>query len=103
MIKMDEESGYYYSIISRITPDYNIHARNLLSLMRSKDLENWELVTDLLNYRHCDPAKVGFQYVDFSIEGEDIIFLSRTAINGACNSHDANYSTFHRIENFRNL
>lgn len=103
MIKKDEASGYYYSIISRITPDYSIHARNLLSLMRSKDLENWELVTDLLNYRHADPAKVGFQYVDFSIEGDDIIYLCRTAINGAYNSHDANYSTFHRIENFRDL
>ena len=102
-IKKDEESGYYYSIITRITPDYSIHARNLLSLMRSKDLENWEFVTDILNYRHANPDKIGFQYVDFIMEGNDIVFLCRTAINGAANFHDANYSTFHRIENFRNL
>ncbi|MBE6762720.1 MAG: exo-alpha-sialidase, partial [Ruminococcaceae bacterium] len=47
--------------------------------------------------------KIGFQYVDFEIEGDDIIYLCRTAMNNAHNYHDANYSTFHRIKNFRDL
>jgi hypothetical protein len=54
---------------------------------------------------HPDIEKHGFQYVEWLIEGDDIIFLSRTAYDEvdseANNYHDANYLTFHRIENFR--
>ena len=101
IIKKDEKSGYYYTLLTRITDPKNVCDRRLLSLMRSKDADNWELVTDVIDYRHCDSKMVGFQYVDFEIEGDDIIFLCRTSINGARNFHDANYSTFHRIKNFR--
>ena len=40
---------------------------------------------------------VGFQYVDFFFEGEKLLYLCRTALNGAHNYHDANYSTFHSL------
>ena len=103
MIKKDVVTGYYYTIISRIDIPERTYRRNLLSLMRSVDLENWELVTDIFDFRDHDMEKVGFQYVDFSIEGDDIIMLVRTAMNNAHNFHDANYSTFHRLENFREL
>lgn len=103
MIKYDSESKKYYSIITRIDCEKRIHRRNLLSFMSSDDMENWTLVCDLLDYRHDDIEKVGFQYVDFEIEGNDIIYLCRTAINNAHSFHDTNYSTFHRIKNFRNL
>lgn len=102
MIKYDSISQKYFSIISRRIDD-PATTRNLLSLIVSSDLEHWELVLDLMDRRHEDPNFVGFQYVDFEIEGDDIIYLCRTAINGAKNFHDANYSTFHRIENFRTL
>ena len=42
-------------------------------------------------------------YVDFEIEGDDIIYLCRTAINRPRTYHDSNYSTFHRIKNFREI
>ena len=71
--------------------------------MRSPDLRTWELCADIIDRRDLDSKMVGFQYVDFEIEGDDIIFLCRTAMNGANNYHDANYSTFHRIERFREL
>jgi hypothetical protein len=71
--------------------------------MVSPDLEHWSVACDLLDYRHHDPDTVGFQYVDFLFDGEDILFLCRTAINGANSFHDSNYSTFHRIRNFRDL
>lgn len=100
-VKKDSVTGYYYTVGTRVYSPDNLRARNLLSLMRSPNLQEWEVVTDLLDYRHADSALVGFQYVDFEIEGEDLIFLSRTAINGAHNFHDANYSTFHRVKNFR--
>ena len=101
MIKFDEESGYYYSIGARVYDPEKAWARNLLSLLRSRDLASWEVVTDLFDERGADAAKIGFQYVDFYFEGEDIIYLCRTARNGANNYHDSNYSTFHRIKNFR--
>jgi len=102
-IKYDSVSERYYSLVTRIYDGERIRARNLLSLMRSEDCENWELVRDEIDMRECDHQFVGFQYVDFEIEGDDIIYLCRTAINGAHNFHDSNYSTFHRIKNFRAL
>ena len=102
MIKYDEISKKYFSIISRRI-DEPVTVRNLLSLVASSDLEHWELVSDLIDRRHDDPQKVGFQYVDFEIEGDDIIYLCRTGMNDPRNYHDTNYSTFHRIEGFRKL
>ncbi|MBE6929967.1 MAG: exo-alpha-sialidase [Ruminococcaceae bacterium] len=102
MIKQDPVTGQFFSVASYIEnpekPD-----RRLMTLMRSGDLMNWEKVCDLLDGRAYDPQDVGFQYVDFFFEGNDILYLCRTAMNKAHNYHDANYSTFHRIENFRSL
>ena len=103
MMKYDNESKKYYSIATRILSDSRTNNRNLLSLMVSDDMENWEVLSDLLDYRNCNAEKIGFQYVDFEFDGDDIIYLCRTAFNNANNYHDANYSTFHRIEKFRNL
>jgi len=103
MIKKDQKTGRYYTIASRQTPERAQWARNLLSLMSSEDMENWEVVCDLMDYRDRDQQYTGFQYVDFEIEGDDIIYLCRTAINRPHNYHDSNYSTFHRINNFRNI
>ncbi|GAB1359463.1 hypothetical protein MASR1M31_12470 [Porphyromonadaceae bacterium] len=47
----------------------------------------------------------GFQYVEWLIDGEDLVYLVRTAYDdefgGARNNHDANYLIFHRLEKFR--
>jgi len=102
MIKKDEISGKYLSIISRRI-DEPVTVRNLLSLVASDDLIKWDLVCDLIDRRHDDPKMTGFQYIDFEIEDNDIIFLSRTGMNDPRNFHDANYSTFHVLEGFRNL
>ena len=67
------------------------------------DFEEWKTAADIIDMRDKDPAFVGYQYVDFEIEGEDIIFLSRTADNNAASFHDTNYQTFHRIKDFRKL
>lgn len=102
VILKDETSGYYYSIISRITKNEECNDRRLLSLVRSKELDAFELVCDLYDFREsAAPGEAGMQYVDFFMEGEDIYYLSRTAMNKAKNFHDANYSTFHTIKNFR--
>ncbi len=101
-IVFDEKTRLYFMIGSyRLeSPATN---RNLLSLLCSENLDDWSLVSHLIDYRDADPGKIGFQYVSFGIAGDDIIYQSRTAFNGAHNFHDSNYATFHRIENFREL
>ena len=103
MIRYDEVTKTYYTVICRITDPAVLNDRRLLSLMRSKDCENWELVYDLIDKRDEDPEEFGFQYPDFFFEGDDILLLCRTAMHKPINFHDANYSTFHRIRNFRDL
>jgi len=75
MMKYDTISGRYYSVATRVYDPEKVRARHLLSLMSSKDLDHWDVVCDLHDYRDHDMAKVGFQYVDFEIEGDDIIYL----------------------------
>ena len=99
-ILYDDVSHKYISLITGI---HRHQDRNILSLAVSDDLFNWRIVCPLLDYTHLDPAKVGFQYISFLICGDDILYLSRTAFNSARNFHDANYSTFHKIRNFRKL
>ncbi len=103
MIKYDEKSGKYYSVATRLYEGGRGNARNYMTLMASEDLKKWYDVCEIFDYRDQDVEKIGFQYVDFEFEGDDILFLCRTAINGAANFHDANYFTFHRIKNFREL
>lgn len=102
-VKFDPVSGKYISIGSRIYDPEKIGARNLLSLLVSDNCLDWKVAHDILDYRDHDYKKVGFQYVDMMFEGDDLIFLCRTALNGADSFHNSNYSTFHRIKNFRNL
>jgi len=97
VIKYHPGSGKFYSLASRIRSSAEAGARNLLSLMVSDDLEHWQVDRDVLDYTHCDPKQVGFQYVDFLIEGDELLYICRTAMNGAHNFHDANYSIFDRI------
>lgn len=105
-INFDPKGKLYWSLVSRITTPW-VHQRNQLSLTCSADLIHWEVVADLLDYEHngwFEPKeKVGFQYVDWHIEGEDLLYLSRTSLNGAFNYHNANHITFHRIPGFRSL
>ncbi len=102
-IHKDDVSGLYFTIICRIDETGAVSDRRRISLMSSPDLENWSLVTDLIDHRHESRQEVGFQYVDFQFDGDDLIYLCRTAMNQAANFHDANYQTFHRLKNFRSL
>ncbi|MBE6654375.1 MAG: hypothetical protein E7608_02810 [Ruminococcaceae bacterium] len=103
MIKYDAVSGKYYSIVCRLYEGCSDSARNLQTLMSSRDLVEWRDERVLYDLRGYNRNLVGLQYVDFEFDREDIIYLCRTAINGAHSFHDSNYSTFHRIKNFRNI
>jgi hypothetical protein len=108
-IRYDEKSRLYWTISNMLAEGLSDldagSVRNTLVLKSSSDLINWK-VNKVLLY-HPDVKKHGFQYVDWQFDGRDIIFLSRTAFDdqfgGANNYHDANYLTFHRIKNFRNI
>ena len=100
MIKQDPVTKKYLSIVSYLS-DEHPRRRNHLVLIASDDCENWVKVHDLFDCRHLPEAEVGFQYVDYLIEGDDIIFLTRTAFGKANNFHDANYSVFTRLADFR--
>lgn len=79
--------------------------RNTVALLRSTDLVNWEVRAIVLH--HPDISKHGFQYLDFQFVGTDIVCVSRTAYDdyagGADSQHNANFLTFHRIRDFRNV
>lgn len=99
-----EKTGLYYSLVNRVISS-NISQRNCLSLVESEDARVWKLKRDVLNYQdngwYEDETKAAFQYVDFIFDDRDILFVSRTALNGAYSYHNANYITFHRIREFQ--
>ncbi len=100
-IHFDPRTSRYWSIVNQ--QKETDAGRNNLVLTSSQDLQNWGI--EFLLYSHPDKFQHAWQYVDWLIENEDIIFVSRTAfddgLGGAHNDHDANYLTFHRIKNFR--
>lgn len=108
-IRFDAMSKLYWSLSNYIPPEFRgptpAGTRNTLALVSSPDLRNWTVVATIL--QHKDRAKHGFQYVDWLFDGKDIIAASRTAYDdgegGAHSAHDANYLTFHRIGDFRNI
>ena len=111
-IRYDKVTGKYWSLVNIITDPGPLEEppqdhRNTLALTCSKDLRNWEVRYIVLGFRQGEHLtrennKFGWQYIDWLIEGDDIIFVSRTAWGWETpRSHDANYLTFHRIRNFR--
>ena len=101
-IRYDAKSNAYWSLSN---PSIGGSFRNTLALLRSKDLVNWEMRCILVH--HPDRRNHGFQYPDWVFDGDDMIAAIRTAyddgVGGAHNAHDANYLTFHRFKNFRDL
>jgi hypothetical protein len=107
-IRYDPESKVYWSLTNPVIGHTDRNAgsvRNTLALLRSEDLRKWQLRCILLH--HPDVVRHAFQYPDWVFDGDDLIAAIRTAyddgVGGARNAHDANYLTFHRFENFRNL
>lgn len=96
-MKYDADTAKYYSIATRIPCEENAHARTLLSLMVSEDLEHWDVMMDIMDKTDCDKNKVGFQYVDFMIEDGIIRYLCRTGMNNANSHHNSNYIIYGEI------
>ncbi len=99
-ILFDDVTGRYYMLCNYAPEGANV-GRTICALMWSEDLESWTLDRLVMDFREQPPKLFGIQYFDYVFDGEDIVFISRTACCGASNFHDANHQTFHRIKNFR--
>ncbi len=106
-IRYDDVSKRYWSLVNYVAPEFRDltpgSVRNNLAIVSSSDLSDWTIHSVLLS--HPDQKLHGFQYVEWLIDGDDLVYLVRTAYDdefgGARNNHDANYLIFHRLENFR--
>ena len=107
-IRRDDIGRRYWVLANDMsTGPPRVH-RNILSLFSSADLSSWTRHRALMEDRHEKTPqesawKTGFQYADWQFDGDDIIYLVRTAYDGAPNYHDANRITFGRVEDFRTL
>jgi len=100
-VRFDPESDRYWALVNKQLDPEAI--RNRLHLVSTADLQRW--TTQRLLLSHPDTEHHAFQYVDWAFDGEDIVYVSRTAHDdeegGAHNFHDVNYLTFHRVKSFR--
>ncbi len=123
-IRRDPVTGTYLSLVNsladkdllrqmatdlasqRYRARHPIRQRNVLSLTASDDLWNWRIVNTLLRddtglMPEASIMNTGFQYVDWQFDGDDLIYVVRTAYRGARNFHDSNQIIFRALKNFR--
>ncbi len=98
--RRDEQTGLYFMVHNEET-ERNIGRRSIISLSVSSDLIEWRKLTTLLDTTPI--PRTGVSYPSFIIDGDDLLYVSRSAFGKLKNEHDNNYVTFHRLKNFRNL
>ena len=114
-IRFDPVSRRYWTLGDKITNPNSggdwtrspHHQRNVIALSSSADLRDWRERYRLLRYDEGsavvkEGSRVGFQYLDWQFDGDDLVAVCRMAWNGL-NYHDANTITFHRVKGFRSL
>ncbi|MCC6680894.1 MAG: exo-alpha-sialidase [Phycisphaeraceae bacterium] len=109
VIRYHEATDSYWALSNVVTPENYVPTRipgtirNMIALVRSDDLVHWQITRVLLKDL-SDVADIGFQYVDWQFDGNDIVAVSRTGypdgLGGADSAHNANFFTFHRFQSF---
>jgi hypothetical protein len=107
-IRREPGTGKYWTLVNDMEDGSQPIRRNRLSLYCSPDLDSWQRAAVLMrDDSEPDPVssvlRTGFQYVDWQFDGDDIIYLTRTAYKGAPNFHDANRITFGRVRRYGTL
>lgn len=74
--------------------------RHILTMVYSVDALNWFQAGAVVVGRSMSH---GFQYAAPLVDGDDMLFAVRTALDDAPCFHDARHVTFHRVKNFRSL
>jgi hypothetical protein len=100
-VVFDEKSKQYIAAGNICVDPKTPAQRNVLAIEASTDLIHWRVIKIIIDHRKDDPKYVGFQYPTFIIDNDDLLLVSRTALHGAENYHNANMTTFHVVENFR--
>ncbi len=105
-IRYDATTGKYLALVNNVEDRRFLSQRNILSLAVSDDLVNWTTVKTLLTDRtvmndYISLTRHAFQYVDWTIDGDDLLFTVREAMGDSENYHNANNLTFYRLENYR--
>lgn len=121
-VRYDPVSGKFWALTNPVLPQHQKDAnipwsiwrfwrkpvtpalvRNTAAIYSSTDLRTWEFERVFLY--SPDAAHVGFQYLNFLIEGNDLLVVARTAYNvgrwKTPRAHDSNLLTFHRVRDFR--
>lgn len=116
-IRRDPRSGLYLTLSNPAAgrfpaaggfidvPFLGVSRRNVLALCSSRDLWNWTVHDVFLtDGRPPDEResyeKIGFQYVDWQFDGDDLICLTRIGCDDAPNFHDSNRIAFHRLADY---
>lgn len=73
--------------------------RRFLMLLYSMDALNWFQAGCVAQ---AGKISQSFMYGKPVVDGNDLVVISRSSVN-APNQHDADYATFHRVKNFREL
>lgn len=105
----DPVSDRFYVLSNPVLPEYANRGwppelvRNVAALLSSADLRDWRIERVFLHSPNVDYE--AFQYLNFAIDGEDLVIASRTAYDVGGRKpprgHDSNLITFHRLEQFR--
>ncbi len=108
----DDVSKRFWALTNPVLPEHGGYGtsqnedliRNAGALYSSADLRDWELEKMLLYTADLDVE--GFHYYCSAIDGDDLIFVARTALRDGSytpdRAHDGNIFSFHKLENFRN-
>lgn len=88
--KADDEKGHFKAVAGD---------RRFLMLSYSLDGLNWFPAGCVAR---AGKLSQSFMYARPVIDGDDLAIIARSSVN-APNQHDADYATFHRVKNFRQL
>ncbi len=101
--KYDPVSEKYWALTSHSEIYPGEDRRTGITLFSSYDLKTWK--KERLVFQGTSSSFQGFNYPSMQIDGDDIVFVLRTAWENdrgqAQRWHDASMFTFHRIRNFR--
>jgi len=109
-IKWDKRTNEYWSLVNYppshlLAVDRAGGVRCVVALIHSKNLLDWNIQAIIFGTENV--KQHGFQYSDWYFDKKDIVFVSRTAyddeLGGANRAHDANYLTFHRIQDYQHV
>lgn len=107
-VRYDEATGLYITFTAMPSMDLNTNQRNVICMTVSEDLIHWEFIDvilvdrEMMNPRFSALAH-GFNYVDWTWQGDDLLLVVREATGRTGCYHDGTYLTLYRVEDYAKL